>query len=679
MLEMSRISFLVLILVLTLLTSEFCLFHDVLVLTVATEKNDALHRFLRSCSLNGFTVKVLGEGRRWSGGNVATSTGGGQKINLLKEELSDLAYRDDQLILFVDSYDVVFMQNVDKLLEEYRKFGSKVVFSAEEFCWPKADLKSLYPETKPGEKRYLNSGGFIGPVSNLKKIINHAPIKDDDDDQLYYTNIFLDSTLRELYDIQLDKTSRIFQNLNGAFSDVELRFTDETGYLFNKISTTTPVVVHGNGPIKVEFNSLSNYLTYSWTPEQGCQQCDENNIELSDQTEYPLIVLGIFVEYTTPFIGQFFHRLGALSYPKSRIHIVGHMAKTANSQFSFVEAFNETFGHEYLSVNWLDEELNEEMARKRVLAYCLSIEDCKYVLAVDSIAQLTNSKTLNHLVQMNRSIIAPLLTRRGKAWSNFWGALGSDGFYARSEDYMDIISYNMSGIWNVPLVRSAYLISRWAVRKLVDTKLGDEIDMNFAKEARDKNIFMFVDNQMEFGYLINADNYTYNHLHNDLWQIFDNPQDWEEQYIHPLYFNSVKPEVTMADIEQPCPDVFWFPLLTELFCKQLIEEVENFGQWSNGDNYDPRLEGGYENVPTRDIHMRQIDWEEHWQYVLGKYVYPMQKKLFEGYEDKPRARMNFVVRYKPDEQPSLRPHHDASSYTLNIGLNQPGRDYQVIT
>lgn len=37
----------------------------------------------------------------------------------------------------------------------------------------------------------------------------------------------------------------------------------------------------------------------------------------------------------------------------------------------------------------------------------------------------------------------------------------------------------------------------------------------------------------------------------------------------------------------------------------------------------------------------------------------------------------FVVRYKPDEQPSLRPHHDASTFTINIALNQVGVDYQV--
>lgn len=38
--------------------------------------------------------------------------------------------------------------------------------------------------------------------------------------------------------------------------------------------------------------------------------------------------------------------------------------------------------------------------------------------------------------------------------------------------------------------------------------------------------------------------------------------------------------------------------------------------------------------------------------------------------------MNFVVRYRPDEQPSLRPHHDASTYTINLALNRPGLDYE---
>ena len=39
--------------------------------------------------------------------------------------------------------------------------------------------------------------------------------------------------------------------------------------------------------------------------------------------------------------------------------------------------------------------------------------------------------------------------------------------------------------------------------------------------------------------------------------------------------------------------------------------------------------------------------------------------------------MNFVVRYQPHEQPLLRPHHDSSTFTINIALNHPHIDYEV--
>ena len=66
------------------------------------------------------------------------------------------------------------------------------------------------------EKRFLNSGGFIGYASEIHKILQHAKVLDTDDDQLYYTNIFLDPDLRKKFGIQLDTKSVIFQNLNGA-------------------------------------------------------------------------------------------------------------------------------------------------------------------------------------------------------------------------------------------------------------------------------------------------------------------------------------------------------------------------------------------------------------------------------------------------------------------------------
>lgn len=70
--------------------------------------------------------------------------------------------------------------------------------------------------------------------------------------------------------------------------------------------------------------------------------------------------------------------------------------------------------------------------------YCL-LKECSGYFSIDSISHLDNKYILKLLVEQQREIIAPLLVRPYKMWSNFWGAIMDDGFYARSFDYMDIV------------------------------------------------------------------------------------------------------------------------------------------------------------------------------------------------------------------------------------------------
>merc|ERR1719167_239829 len=103
--------------------------------------------------------------------------------------------------------------------------------------------------------------------------------------------------------------------------------------------------------------------------------------------------------------------------------------------------------------------------------------------------------------------------------------------------------------------------------------------------------------------------------------------------------------------------------------------MENFGQWSGGTNVDKRLATGYENVPTVDIHMNQIGYEKEWLHFLKQYVAPLCHRVYPGYHSEARAVMNFVVKYNPAGQYYLRPHHDSSTYTINVALSKPGIDY----
>ena len=44
----------------------------------------------------------------------------------------------------------------------------------------------------------------------------------------------------------------------------------------------------------------------------------------------------------------------------------------------------------------------------------------------------------------------------------------------------------------------------------------------------------------------------------------------------------------------------------------------------------------------------------------------------------PESILNFVVKYNPARQRLLRPHHDVSTFTTNIALNNPVIDFEVI-
>ena len=53
-------------------------------------------------------------------------------------------YNQDDIILFSDSYDVIFLTNEDEIMNKYNKFKSKVVFAGEKKCWPEYSMSKLF-------------------------------------------------------------------------------------------------------------------------------------------------------------------------------------------------------------------------------------------------------------------------------------------------------------------------------------------------------------------------------------------------------------------------------------------------------------------------------------------------------------------------------------------------------
>uniref|UniRef100_A0A8C4HSS1 Procollagen-lysine,2-oxoglutarate 5-dioxygenase 1 n=1 Tax=Dicentrarchus labrax TaxID=13489 RepID=A0A8C4HSS1_DICLA len=648
-----------------------CLPEKLLVVTVATKETDGFRRFMRSAK--HFNYTVLGRGQKWNGGDYMSAPGGGQKVRLLKAALEKMKTQD-KIILFIDSYDVIFTSGPEELLKKFQQARHKVVFSSESLIWPDRHLEDKHPHVREGN-RFLGSGGFVGYLPNIKEMVADWTGEDNDSDQLFFTKIYIDPAKRKAINITLDSKCRLFQNLHGALDEVVLKFEDRRVRARNLLYDTLPVIIHGNGPTKLQINYLGNYIPNTWTFENGCTLCHEELRPLT--SEYPLVVIGIFIQQPTPFVTVFFERLLKLQYPKNRLKLFIYNQETHHERQ--VSSFLKDHGSLYQDVKFIgpEEEMDGVASRNLGFDMCRKDKDCEYFFSLDIEVVLKNENTLKILIEQNLPIVAPMITRAGRLWSNFWGALSVDGYYARSEDYVDIVQGRRVGVWNVPYVSSVYLVKADLLRsELTEYELFNshilDPDMAYCHNIRSKGIFMYVTNMHTFGRILSTENYQTGHLHNDLWQIFENPVDWQDRYIHENYTYIMKDKL----IETPCPDVYWFPLFSDVASNHIVEEMEHYGKWSGGGNVDNRIQGGYENVPTVDIHMNQINFEKEWHKMLLEYIAPITEKMYPGYYTKAQFDLAFVVRYKPDEQPSLRPHHDASTFTINIALNQVGLDYQ---
>ena len=215
------------------------------ILTVATDESKAAK--LLSSSHN---VKNIGKDVVWKGGTME-GPGGGQKINLIREELSN--YEDNDIIMFLDGYDTFIHASKEEILKRYFSFRAEVVFSAEKTCWPNKNISDMFPDT--GGYKYLNSGTFIGTVASLKRIFEKE-IQDHEDDQLYCQYQYLSTE----FDIALDYESYIFFCLSGL--EDFCTYKESSSFIVNTETNCTSCIAHGNGGeyTKQAFNDLYNKI-----------------------------------------------------------------------------------------------------------------------------------------------------------------------------------------------------------------------------------------------------------------------------------------------------------------------------------------------------------------------------------------------------------------------------------
>lgn len=69
-------------------------------------------------------------------------------------------------------------------------------------------------------------------------------------------------------------------------------------------------------------NYLSSYIPNQWNRADGCVHCLKNELSLpSNESQWPTVTIGLFVNQPTPFIDVVLLKLRDLHYPKSLITI----------------------------------------------------------------------------------------------------------------------------------------------------------------------------------------------------------------------------------------------------------------------------------------------------------------------------------------------------------------------
>ena len=243
------------------------------VITVATDENK-MSVLQQSTKRNQIKLVNIGKNVKWNGGDMAAGQGGGQKINLIRQHIGNLP--DEAIVLFIDGYDGLFIDNSQTIEERFVGFDCDILFAAEKNCWPDPDMWVLFPKSET-PYRYLNSGLFMGKAGSLKSFFN-MKIDDKEDDQLWVQQKYLEPNG---LNIKLDYEGYIFQ------------CDDEVNIEGSQISNGMcfPCVYHGNGgsEAKQRYESLARDLGYT-VPQEVVKSPQVNSLEYEEVAKDILVV-----------------------------------------------------------------------------------------------------------------------------------------------------------------------------------------------------------------------------------------------------------------------------------------------------------------------------------------------------------------------------------------------------
>lgn len=231
------------------------------VLTYANYRDQLVDEWEQSVVNNGYkNYKIIGNGEVWQGFI--------NKINGYYNEIQNGGYKNDDVIILCDCFDLLFLQGPDEILKRFNEKtnnGEKILTGAESICLPlvcnnnqtvcdrnlKGENQNQSEDSNENRLKYLNSGFIMGKYNLIKAAYDemYGMANKSKDDQ------YLWSRYRIMYCdlIVLDTDSSVVLNyLNDQ--EIEIQNNENQKIIYNITNNNYPCVIHiyaqGFNPLK---------------------------------------------------------------------------------------------------------------------------------------------------------------------------------------------------------------------------------------------------------------------------------------------------------------------------------------------------------------------------------------------------------------------------------------------
>jgi hypothetical protein len=216
----------------------------------------------------------------------------------------------------------------------------------------------------------------------------------------------------------------------------------------------------------------------------------------------------IFVQPSNKiYVDDYLKTLESLDFDKGRLHIFCDVALVDAPQKAAIRAFFDGRRQHYRAV--VIEDGDSIAAPRRSVEYARAT-GCDYFVIGENI--ILHPRALRWLHDLNLEVVAPMLLS-DSFYSNFHAYVDDNGYYKDGDNYYKILSRNMKGIHDVPVVNGCYLIRHDCLSHVAyedgSARLAYVV---FSDRLRKNRIPQYIDNTRNYGIILN-------HLNKDRNQI----------------------------------------------------------------------------------------------------------------------------------------------------------------